>query len=241
MGPHSRRILVIIPAYNEQDTVGGVITDVKHHLPEADILVVNDGSGDRTSRVVRQKAREYAGVELIEHPFNMGIGATVQTGYRYAELYGYDIAVQVDGDGQHPASQLSKLIQPVIDGKTDLALGSRFLGEGDYTPSVFRGGGIRIFSGIVSAILRYRVTDPTSGFRALDRRAVRFLEHRYPDDYPEVEALVLLHRGGFDIMEVPVEMAKRKGGRSSITPGRSVYYMVKVLLAIFVDLLKKID
>ncbi len=241
MGASDNRVLIIIPAYNEQDSIGGVIEDVKGHMPEADIVVVNDGSTDDTSNVVRQKAVQHRGVILIDLPYNLGIGATVQTGYRYAVLHGYKVAVQVDGDGQHPAREIRKLIEPVLAGKTDLAVGSRFLGEGDYTPSVFRGSGIKIFASIVSSIVGSRVTDPTSGFRATGLRALKFLEEIYPEDYPEVEALVLLHKGGFVMMEVPVTMAVRQGGRSSITPGRSVYYMVKVMLAIFVDLLKKVD
>ncbi|MBI5598767.1 MAG: glycosyltransferase family 2 protein [Deltaproteobacteria bacterium] len=230
------RVLVIIPAYNEEATVGGVVLDVKKEMPSADIVVVNDGSGDLTAAVAREK-----GARVLEHPYNMGIGSTMQTGYRYAIGNGYDIAVQVDADGQHPASEIKKLIGPVAEGRADVAVGSRFLVRGDYRPSFMRGVAIRVLAGIVSIILRARITDPTSGFRAAGGNAIEFLSRLYPDDYPEVEALVLLHKKGFAVTEIPVRMAGRKGGRSSITAPQSVYYMVKVLLAIVVDLLKRLD
>ncbi|MBI5809797.1 MAG: glycosyltransferase family 2 protein [Deltaproteobacteria bacterium] len=171
----------------------------------------------------------------------MGIGATMQTGYKYARMKGYDIAVQVDGDGQHPASQIKHLLDPLMQGKAHLIVGSRFLGKGEYRPSIARSAGMAFFSRLVSAIIRERVTDTTSGFRAANHECIEFFSRRYPDDYPEVESLVLLHKKGFSIMEVPVEMSERAAGSSSITPIRSVYYMVKVFLAIAVDLLKKVD
>jgi glycosyltransferase involved in cell wall biosynthesis len=230
------RVLIIIPAFNEEETIGGVISDVIENAPEADIVVVNDGSRDSTRRIA-----EDMGVIVLNHPFNLGIGATMQTGYRYADRMGYDIAVQVDADGQHPADQIKNIVSPVLAGSADIVVGSRFLGEGGYKPSMARGAGIYFFSRLVSFILREQVTDTTSGFRASSRRCIEFFSRHYPDDYPEVEALVLLHRKGFSIMEAPVKMAERGGGVSSITPGRSVYYMIKVLLAIFVDMLKKLD
>ena len=230
------RILIILPAFNEEEAIGGVISGVRGSMPGADIIVVNDGSGDATRRVA-----EEMGVRVLSHPYNLGIGATMQTGYRYAERNGYDIAVQVDADGQHPPSQIKDLIAPVIEGRADVVVGSRFLGEGGYRPGRARGAGIYFFSRLVSFILKEQVTDTTSGFRASGRRCIEFFSHHYPDDYPEVEALVLLHKKRFSIMEVPVSMAQRAGGASSITPGRSVYYMVKVFLAILVDLLKKVN
>jgi glycosyltransferase involved in cell wall biosynthesis len=236
-----KRILIIIPAFNEAESVAGVIDDIRAELPVADIVVVNDGSGDETARVA-----EEAGVTVLSHPYNMGIGATMQTGFKYAVRKGYDVAVQVDADGQHPADQLEKVVGPVLRDEADMVVGSRFLsgsGDGDarYRPSVARGAGIAFFSKVVSRIIREKVTDTTSGFRASGRECIDFFSRRYPDDYPEVEALVLLHKRDFSIMEVPVRMRERAGGRTSITPLRSVYYMVKVLLAIFVDLLKKTD
>ncbi|MEE9614847.1 MAG: glycosyltransferase family 2 protein [Thermodesulfobacteriota bacterium] len=230
----SPTILVIIPAYNEEACIAGVIDAVREAASGADIIVVNDGSGDGTARIAGDK-----GVPVLSHPFNMGIGATMQTGYRYAKLKGYDVAVQVDADGQHPADQINELVAPVVKGEADCVVGSRFLGQGDYRPSVARGAGMVVFSRVVSAIIGEKVTDTTSGFRAVGKRTIGFFSQSYPDDYPEVEALVLLHKRGLVITEVPVSMEKRAGGKSSITPAKSAYYMVKVLLAIFVDLLKK--
>ncbi len=236
------RLLIIIPAYNEEESVAGVIEAVKESVPECDVLVVNDGSRDKTSGV----ARGYD-VTLVEHHFNMGIGAAMQTGYRYAARWGYDIAVQIDGDGQHPADRIRELVEPISGGSAHIVVGSRFLreggegGGGGYRPSLARGAGIALFSGLVSLILAQKVTDPTSGFRAADREVIEYFSHTYPDDYPEVEALVLLHKKGFEILEVPVRMTERTGGMSSITPARSLYYMIKVMLAIFVDLLKKVE
>ncbi|WKZ33127.1 MAG: glycosyltransferase family 2 protein [Thermodesulfobacteriota bacterium] len=229
-----KKILVIIPAFNEEASIGGVISLVRKHAPGADIVVVNDGSSDRTGAVA-----EGLGVTVLNHIYNLGIGATMQTGYKYALRRGYDIAVQVDGDGQHPADQIIDLVRPVAEGKAEMVVGSRFLGMGEYRPSIARSAGMVFFSRLVSAIIRERMTDTTSGFRAAGRSCIEFFSSRYPDDYPEVEALVLLHKKGFRVMEVPVEMAKRAGGRSSITPMKSVYYMAKVLLAILVDLIKR--
>ena len=236
MEENREKILIIIPAYNEEDSLGAVIESVRKHVPQAGIVVVNDGSTDSTAKVA-----EGAGVVVLTHLYNLGIGATMQTGYRYARVKGYDIAVQVDADGQHPADQIPRIIGPIIEGKADMVVGSRFLGTGDYRPSLARSTGMGIFSRVVSAIIKEKVTDTTSGFRASGGRCIRFFSHHYPDDYPEVEALVLLHKLGFSIMEVPVRMEDRTGGKSSITPIRSIYYMIKVLLAIFVDLLKKVD
>lgn len=229
-------ILVIIPAFNEASTIGAVIQDVRENMPEADIVVVNDGSWDSTVRIA-----EETGVSVVSHPYNLGIGATMQTGYKYAKLKGYDIAVQVDGDGQHQASQIKYLVEPLLRNEADIVVGSRFLGKGAYRPSIARATGINLFSRLVSVIIREKVTDTTSGFRAASMRCIDFFSRVYPDDYPEVESLVLLHKKGFRIIEVPVEMSERTGGRSSITAAKSIYYMFKVLLAIFVDLLKRVE
>lgn len=235
MNDLKKNILVIIPAFNEEGSIGVVIDNIRRHAPWADIAVVNDGSSDRTAAIASTK-----GVILISNPYNMGIGSTMQTGYKYAHMKGYDVAVQVDADGQHPAEQIAQLIRPVLENRADIVVGSRFLGEGSYRPSLARGAGMALFSSVVSVIIKEQVTDTTSGFRAAGRECIEFFAKRYPDDYPEVEALVLLHKKGFSIMEIPVSMHDRSTGRSSITPIRSIYYMVKVLLAIFVDLMKKI-
>src|SRR3990172_7259894 len=233
MNPHS--ILIIIPAFNEEASIANVIASVRRCVPGTDIVVINDGSTDRTRSIA-----EGLGVVVLNHIYNLGIGATMQTGYKYAVAGGYDLSVQFDGDGQHPAEQIKDIIRPVLDGKADLVVGSRFLGEGNYRPSIARGAGMAFFSRLVSAILKERLTDTTSGFRAAGRECINYFSSRYPDDYPEVEALVLLHKISFIIMEVPVTMTERAGGRSSITPLRSVYYILKVFLAILVDLIKRV-
>ncbi len=204
-------------------------------MPQAEILVVNDGSRDATAGIARDMQ-----VKVLDLPFNLGIGGAVQTGYLYASEKGYDVAVQFDGDGQHVAGEIAKLLEPIRSGRADLAIGSRFLNPGDYRAPLFRRLGIRIFSCVLSRILGTEVTDSTSGFRAANRKAIDFLSRSYPDDYPEVESLVLLHKMSMKMQEVPVTMRERTGGKSSITPGRSVYYMTKVLMAIFIDLLKKV-
>ncbi len=228
------KVLIIVPAFNEEETLTHVINDITANLPGTDIVVVNDGSSDATGAVA-----ESLGVTALHHPYNLGIGATMQTGYKYASRNGYDIAVQVDGDGQHMANQVSALLIPIAKGEADIVVGSRFLGLGEYSPSLARGAGIRFFSKLVSAIIGEHITDTTSGFRASGKRTIKFFSGHYPDDYPEVEALVILHKLGFKIAEVPVKMSERVGGKSSITPTRSVYYMVKVLLAILIDMIKK--
>jgi glycosyltransferase involved in cell wall biosynthesis len=177
---------------------------------------------------------------VLDLPFNLGIGGAVQAGYLYAERNGYDIAVQFDGDGQHLASEIKKLLEPLEANRADLVVGSRFMTAGGYKAPVFRKMGIGIFSFVLSSIMGTTVTDSTSGFRAVNRRVIEFFANTYPDDYPEVEALVLLHKAGMRMAEVPTTMRERTGGRSSITPIRSVYYMTKVLMAIFIDLMKKV-
>ena len=228
------KTLIIVPAYNEEESLPGVIRDLRENIHFADILVVNDGSRDATARTA-----EEMGVAVVSLPFNLGIGGAMQAGYLYAEQGGYDIAVQFDGDGQHLAGEIGKLLRRLNEGSADLVVGSRFLKRGRYNASVFRKIGIWIFSAVLSRILGMPVTDSTSGFRAANRKVIKFFSRTYPDDYPEVEALVLLHKAKMRIAEVPVSMRERTGGRSSITPVRSAYYMIKVLLAIFIDLLKK--
>jgi glycosyltransferase involved in cell wall biosynthesis len=229
------KVLIIVPAYNEEASLPGVIQDLREHFPSADVLVVNDGSRDATARIACK-----LDVNVLDLPFNLGIGGAVQAGYLYAERNGYDIAVQFDGDGQHLAGEINKLIEPIMTKQADLVVGSRFLTAGGYKAPVFRKLGIGIFSFILSNITGLAVTDSTSGFRASNRRVIEFFAHTYPDDYPEVEALVLLHKIGLRMMEVPVTMRGRTFGRSSITPIRSAYYMTKVLMAIFIDLMKKV-
>ncbi len=228
------KILVIVPAYNEEESIAGVISDLRQHVPGADIVVVNDGSRDRTREIARG-----AGVTVLDLPVNLGIGGAMQAGYLYAANNGYDVAVQFDGDGQHRAGEIEKLLRPLAAGEADLVIGSRFMQPGEYRAPFFRRIGMLIFSFTLSRILAGPVTDTTSGFRAVNGAVARYFSRQYPEDYPEVEALVLVHRQGLRIAEVPVSMRERTGGQTSITALRSVYYMVKVLLAVFIDLLKK--
>ncbi|MBI5102227.1 MAG: glycosyltransferase family 2 protein [Nitrospirae bacterium] len=229
------KTLVIIPAFNEELSIEGVIDDVREHLPAADIIVIDDGSGDSTAALARGK-----GAPVISLSYNLGIGAAMQTGYKYANARGYDIAFQFDADGQHRGDQFSALLGPLLSGEADICLGSRFREKGMYEAEFARFIGIRILSGTISLLMGQKVTDPTSGFRGANRRVIEFYCSSYPDDYPEPEALILLHRAGFRLVEVPVLMRKRLLGTSSITFIRAFYYMIKVILAIMIDLLKKV-
>lgn len=226
--------LIIIPAYNEEKNLPHVIKAIRASHPHWDILVINDGSQDRTAEVASS-----LGCEVVSLPFNLGIGAAVQTGFLYAQKYGYDIAVQVDADGQHLPEEIERIVQPILKNEYDVVIGSRYVKRSNYRTPWTRRLGMIILSGINSLILGKKITDTTSGFRAYNRRAILFLAENYPDDYPEPEALVLLSRNGFRVGEVPVQMNERMIGQSSITPIRSIYYMVKVILAIFVDLFKE--
>ena len=221
------KILVIIPAYNEEATIYNVVGQVRHCGLEVDVLVINDGSSDCTS----QKALQ-AGAKVLNLPVNIGIGGAVQTGYLYALYNNYDIAVQIDGDGQHNPIYLPKLIEPLIDDTADMAIGSRFLEDTGYDPSFFRSIGIKYFSRLVSSIIHKPILDTTSGFRAINRKTIELFSKYYPSDYPEVETIVYIASRGLRIREIPVCMNYRQGGKSSITPFKSIYYMLKVTLSV---------
>jgi glycosyltransferase involved in cell wall biosynthesis len=231
---NKEKILAIIPSYNEEGSVGKVIEEVKEHLPQADMLVVNDGSSDLTSE--KGKAN---GAIVLNLPFNLGIGGAMQAGYQYADEKGYDIAIQVDGDGQHDPKDIINLLKALEEKKIDMAIGSRFIADSGYKPSTMRRIGISVLSQVISMIVRQKITDPTSGFRAANRNAIQLFASYYPQDYPEPEVVVLLHQCRLKMVEVPVGMNERCSGESSITKLRCMYYMVKVLLAIFVDCFKK--
>jgi glycosyltransferase involved in cell wall biosynthesis len=231
--PEARR-LAIVPAYNEAASVGAVVDEIRAADPGMSILVVDDGSRDSTADVARAH-----GALVVSLPFNLGIGGAVQTGYRYAERHGFDVAVQVDADGQHDAADLAALLEPVLSGEADLSVGSRFAGdERTYRAPLARRLGIALFARTISRITRQRVTDTTSGFRAANRRAIELFADDYPHDYPEVETTVIVVKERLRLVEVPVTMRERAAGRSSITAARSVYYMAKVLVALFVGLFR---
>ena len=214
-----RRRLAIVPAYNEEHTIERVIEEIRTFDSGFEIVVVDDGSIDRTAFVA-----ERAGAHVLRLPFNLGIGGAVQAGYQFARDYGFDLAVQVDGDGQHDPREIAALVEPILAGRADMVVGTRFAAGGGYRGTRVRRVGIHLFAALVSLLVRQRVTDTTSGFRAVN---------------PEVEATVVLSRHRLRMVEVPVVMRVRETGDSSITALRSVYYMVKVLLALFIGLFRR--
>jgi glycosyltransferase involved in cell wall biosynthesis len=226
--------LAIVPAYNEEASVGFVVDELHEHAPDFDVLVVDDGSTDATSRAARD-----AGAAVLRMPFNLGIGGTVQAGYQYALERDYDVAVQVDGDGQHEAGEVFTLLEHLRSNPdVDMVTGSRFLSidEDSHRSTRSRRLGIAIFSRVLSLVTGQPVTDPTSGFRMTNRRGIALFARDYPHDYPEVEAVLMIHAHRLRSAEVPVSMRPRTTGVSSINASRSVYYMIKVLLAVLVGL-----
>ena len=228
------RILVIIPAWNEAESVGAVVRRVLQVLPAATVLVVDDGSTDMTAAEAAA-----AGAVVARLPYNLGIGGAVQTGFQYALAHGFDLALQVDADGQHPPEEIPKLLDALARGDADLIVGSRFVEDTGYRAPLGRRMGIWLFARLLSCLCAQRLTDTTSGFRAANLPAIAHLSEMYACDYPEVESLVTLHRAGFKIAEVPARMAARSGGKSSIDPVRGLYYIVKVILAALVDAVAK--
>lgn len=227
------KILAIIPAYNEAANIGAVIEDLKSF--RGDLLVVNDGSTDATAAVARS-----LGALVISHPFNLGIGGTVQTGLRYACENDYDYAIQFDGDGQHRGDQVFKIVDLVQRGEADLVIGSRTL-PGGYKMGITRWVGSRIFHCLIRGLAGKTIEDPTSGFRCYGKRTIRLFSRFYTDDYPEVESIITAARNGLRVVEVPVLMRGRLSGHSSITRRKSAYYMLKVTLAMVVDAMRGRD
>lgn len=232
------RTCIIVPAYNEEANIEGVIYSLHQCNPDWCIVVINDASTDKT----REIATATGLAEVINLPCNLGIGGGVQTGFRYALDNGYDIAVQFDGDGQHIAEEIPKIVEPVRAGECDTAIGSRFLqtDSANFRSTAVRRVGISFFRYLNSVLIGQKVTDNTSGFRAYNRQILAILASDYPEDYPEPEAVILLGRRGFIIREVPVMMKEREGGESSITAVKSVYYMVKVTLSILITAMRPV-
>ena len=228
-------VVAIVPAWNEAAAIGGVVDEVLAFDPTIHVVVVDDASDDETASVAQRH-----GANVLPLLFNVGIGGAVQTGFRYARDEGYEIAVRLDGDGQHDASELGKLIGPVRAGEADLVIGSRFVDPGGtYRPPFARRMGIRVFARLVSLLGGQKVTDTTSGFSAMNRAGIELFALEYPHDYPEVEATLVALRSGLRLTQVQVEMRERQTGTSSITFVRSLYYIVKVMLALLVASLRR--
>lgn len=228
------KCLVIIPAYNEAENIRDLLTRIKNLKdPQIDMLVINDKSTDETSEICDDE-----GVKVINLPCNLGIGGAVQTGYKYAKKNLYDIAIQVDGDGQHNPEYIHELIKPILLNEADMSIGSRYINKQGFQSTRLRRIGIGYFSKLLQIVINNKITDPTSGFRACNSKIIETFSVHYPTDYPEPESIVTVHRKGFKVKEVPVIMNERIGGVSSITSLKSVYYMVKVSFAIIFDVLR---
>lgn len=226
--------IAIVPAYNEQDAIGRVIDELRAFDSELDVVVVDDASHDSTA----ERARAH-GAKVVCLPFNLGIGGAVQTGFRYAADRGYDLAARVDGDGQHDPAELGPLVDIVVAGEADICVGSRFAGADGYRSSATRRIGIRILARTLTLLTGQRMTDTTSGFQVLNRKAIELFAADYPHDYPEVEAALMLHKHRLRMAETPVRMRERAAGQSSIRGFRTVYYMFKVMLAILIGALRR--
>jgi len=227
-------VLILIPAYNEERAIGRVIENIRGVVgTTADIVVINDGSSDNTSGEA-----DRTGAIVVSHPYNMGYGAAIQTGYKYARNKGYLYLVQLDADGQHDPSCIPALLAPVVAGKADIAIGSRFLGS-SYRPPFIRRVGMVLFSGIVSLVTKNAVSDTTSGFQAFNRDVISFFtSDLFPVDYPDADMLIMLHRAGFDMVEIPVKMFENSEKKSMHSGIKPLYYTFKMLLSIFVTLLR---
>lgn len=231
------KVLIIIPAYNEEENIARVIGYLTSQLItgsldvhlSVDYLIINDGSRDSTLEICNKRHFQY-----LNLPINLGIGGAVQAGYVYAARNGYDIAVQMDGDGQHDIAYLGDMLKPLLEDEADIVIGSRFLEKEGFQSSITRRMGIKFLSFLILLTTGKKIMDVTSGFRAVNKRFIRIYVNDYPTDYPEPEAIVtaIMNRGR--IMEVPVQMRAREGGSSSITFRKSIYYMIKVTLAILV-------
>lgn len=223
------KVLVIIPAYNEEKSIEKVVENLKNNYPQYDYLIVNDGSTDRTEEICREKNYNF-----VTLPINLGIGGGVQTGYMYAVKNNYDIAIQIDGDGQHNPEYIEKLIEPIVKGEADMTIGSRFIEKEGFQTSFMRRMGINIIKGVIKMCCGVTIKDNTSGFRASSKELTKYFSENYAQDYPEPEAIVTSVLNGFTVKEVPVVMNEREEGVSSINAAKSVYYMIKVSLALMI-------
>ncbi|MGA2583112.1 MAG: glycosyltransferase family 2 protein [Tepidisphaeraceae bacterium] len=233
IAPAVGKKLILIPAFNESKSVAKLVQRLNKLLPDFDILVIDDGSTDDTVRQVPSNTT------VVSLPFNLGIGGAMQTGYRFAALHGYDVAVQVDGDGQHRPSEVRKLVEALQTSGADLVVGSRFLVPNTFVQSFTRMNGIRVLSIWIWILSGLKITDCTSGFRAVNRRVIRAYAHWYPEDYPEPEVALLLHRSKFRVIEIPALMRRRMYGKSSISLARGFFYVLKVSVCLLLDMVRE--
>ncbi|MCR4689559.1 MAG: glycosyltransferase family 2 protein [Saccharofermentans sp.] len=224
------RKLVIIPAFNEASAIKATVDAIRSKAPTYDIIVINDHSRDNTKEVL-----EECGIPAINLPVNLGIGGAVQTGYKYGVRNGYDIAVQVDGDGQHDPMYLEALEKVLIENDCDLVIGSRFIDKEGFQSSSLRRSGIRYFTGLIKLLGRQVITDPTSGMRMVSRKTMELWAKDYPRDFPEPESCLMAIKSKLKVMEVPVIMKARQGGKSSIHMLKGAYYMIKVTFALILE------
>ena len=224
------KLNVIIPCYNEEGNIIKTVTDIQKHAPSFDYVVVNDCSKDNTLKICLEQ-----GYPVLNLPCNMGIGGGVQTGYLYAARNGYDLAVQFDGDGQHNAAYLEEMAEKLESEKLDMLIGSRYIQKQGFQSSGARRVGIKYFTGLIKLVTGATITDPTSGMRMVNAKTIALFAEDYPKDYPEPESVVAIIKRGCDVREIPVIMKQRQGGVSSISPFKSVYYMIKVTLAIVIE------
>ena len=229
--------IIIIPAYNEEKNIAGVINGIKNVIPDADILVVNDGGEDRTEEIVRG-----LGEQVISLPYNMGYGVALQTGFKFALKKGYEYAVQIDADGQHDPKDIPKLLDIVLSGKADVVIGSRFLNGGKYKAPAVRRLGMLFFAYLTSLIIGKKITDPTSGYQAINKNGLQFYAgDYYPVDFPDADVIIMLHRAELKIKEIPVTMYPNVQGKSMHSGLKPVYYIFKMFLSIFVTLLRRAE
>lgn len=236
VGPAERadRILCVVPAYNEAGNIAAVIQDVRTHVPGADVLVVDDGSADETAWEAGR-----SGAIVCRLPFNLGYGVALQTGYKHAARNGYAYVVQIDGDGQHKAEYIPQMLERLEAEDMDFVIGSRFLGEQGYRVPLLRRIGIAVFRTIASILTGRRISDPTSGYQAFNRKVLDILvTDAYPWDYPDADVIIMLHRAGVRIAEIPVKMRLAPDQQSMHSGLRPIYYVFKMLLSIFVTLLR---
>jgi glycosyltransferase involved in cell wall biosynthesis len=232
--PRALRVLVVVPAHNEEQSLPGTLAEVRAKAPGVDLLVVDDGSHDDTARAAAD-----AGVPVLRHAVNLGVGGALQTGFRWAYERGYDIAVQLDADGQHDPAYLAALLKPVQENRCDVSIGSRFVAASGYKAPWSRRLGMLLFSGVVRLALGRAITDTTSGFRAYNRAVMRVCQYDFPKDFPDAPLLISLARRGFRLDEVPVVMRERQAGQSFYTLGKQLYYPYKNLLASLMALIRR--